>query len=146
MHVVVDTNVLISAVFFGGKPGQILDAWQKKKIELVISTEILAEYIDVLHRLSAKYPKVNVSQIITLIASFSLIVEARSLEEKVCEDPDDDKFIAAAIACSSNVIITGDAHLLDVSGYSGIEMMKPATFIKKYLSEQTNAAERRPGE
>jgi putative PIN family toxin of toxin-antitoxin system len=112
----------------------------------VISTEILAEYVDVLHRLSAKYPKVDVSQIITLIASFSLIVEARSLDEKVCEDPDDDKFIAAAIAGSSNVIITGDAHLLDVSGYSGIEMMKPATFIKKYLSEQTNAAERRPGE
>ncbi|NOQ22973.1 MAG: putative toxin-antitoxin system toxin component, PIN family [Candidatus Aegiribacteria sp.] len=146
MQVVVDTNVLISAVFFGGKPGQILDAWQKKKIELVISTEILAEYIDVLHRLSAKYPKVDVSQIITLIASFSLIVEARSLEEKVCEDPDDDKFIAAAIAGSSNVIITGDAHLLDVSGYSDIEMIEPAAFIEKYLSEQTNAAERRPGD
>ena len=58
MQVVVDTNVLISAVFFGGKPGQILEAWQQKKIELVISTEILAEYVDVLHRLSAKYPKV----------------------------------------------------------------------------------------
>ena len=143
MQVVVDTNVLISAVFFAGKPGQILDAWQKKKIELVISTEILAEYIDVLHRLSAKYPKVDVSQIITLITSFSLIVEARSLDEKVCEDPDDDKFIAAAIASSSNIIITGDAHLLDVSGYSGIEMIEPAAFIKKYLSELTNAAELR---
>lgn len=144
MKVVVDTNVLISAVFFGGKPGQILDAWQQKIIELVISTDILAEYVDVLHQLSAKYPKVDVSHIITLITSFGLIVEARELDEKVCEDPDDDKFIAAALESSSSVIITGDMHLLDVSGYAGIEMIEPSTFIKKYLSEQTNAAERRP--
>ena len=106
-------------------------------------SEILAEYVDVLHRLSAKYPKVDVSQIITMIASFSLIVEAQSLDENVCEDPDDDKFIAAAIAGSSNVIITGDAHLLDVSGYSGIEIIEPAAFIEKHLSEQTNPAELR---
>ena len=135
MRVVVDTNVLISAVFFGGKPGQILDAWQKKKIELVISTKILAEYVDVLHRIAVKYPKVDISQIITLITSFGLIIEARNLEEPVCEDPDDDKFIAAALESSSRVIITGDSHLLDVSGYSGIEMIQPAVFIKKYLSE-----------
>ncbi len=97
MQVAVDTNVLISAVFFGGKPGRILEAWQQKRIELVISTEILAEYVDVLHRLSAMFPKVDVSQIITLITSFGLIVEARDLNEQVCEDPDDDKFIAAAV-------------------------------------------------
>lgn len=135
MRVVVDTNVLISAVFFGGKPGQILDAWQKKKIELVISTEILAEYVDVLHRIAAKYPKVDVSQIITLITSFGLIVEAQDLDEQVCEDSNDDKFIDAALESSSRVIIKGDTHLLDVSGYSGIEMIQPAVFIKKYLSE-----------
>ena len=135
MRVVVDTNVLISAVFFGGKPGQILDAWQKKKIELVISTKILAEYVDVLHRIAVKYHKVDVSQIITLITSFGQIIETRNLEEPVCEDPDDDKFIAAALESSSRVIITGDSHLLDVSGYSGIEMIQPAVFIKKYLSE-----------
>jgi putative PIN family toxin of toxin-antitoxin system len=135
MRVVVDTNVLISAVFFGGKPGQILDAWQKKIIELVISTEILAEYVDVLHRIAAKYPKVDVSRIITLITSFGLIVEARDLEEPVCEDPTDDKFIAAALESSSRVIVTGDTHLLDVSGYSGIEMIQPAVFIEKYLTE-----------
>ena len=135
MRVVVDTNVLISAVFFGGKPEQIIDAWQKKKIELVISTKILAEYVDVLHRIAAKYPKVDVSRITTLITSFGLIIEARDLEEQVCTDSDDDKFIAAALASSSRVIITGDTHLLDVSGYSGIEMIQPAVFIKKYLSE-----------
>ncbi len=102
---------------------------------MVISTKILAEYVDVLHRIAAKYPKVDVSQIITLITSFGLIVEARDLEEPVCEDPTDDKFISAALESSSRVIITGDTHLLDVSGYSGIEIILPALFIKKYLSE-----------
>jgi predicted nucleic acid-binding protein len=70
-----------------------------------------------------------------LITSLGLIVEAQDLDKQVCEDPDDDKFIAAALESSSRVIITGDTHLLNVSGYSGIEMIQPAVFIEKYLSE-----------
>ncbi|MDX9980814.1 MAG: putative toxin-antitoxin system toxin component, PIN family [Lentisphaeria bacterium] len=51
MRVVLDTNVFISAVFFGGVPGKILDMWREGGIELLLSAEILAEYEDVARRL-----------------------------------------------------------------------------------------------
>jgi len=138
MQVVVDTNVLISAIFFGGKPELILEAWRTGKLDLLITEEILSEYVDVLHRISEKYPRVNISKIIPLITKCGILVEPQILNQIICEDPDDDKFIAAALGSLSSIIISGDKHLLDVSGYSGIEMIKPAAFVKKYLSEQSH--------
>jgi len=57
------------------------------------------------------------------------------------EDPDDDKFLAAALGGKAEAIISGDKHLLDVNGYTGIEVIGPSEFIEKYLSEQSNTAE-----
>ena len=136
MQVVVDTNVLISAIFFGGKPELILEAWRTGKLDLLITEEILSEYVDVLHRISEKYPRVDITKIIPLITKCGILIEPQILNQIICEDPDDDKFIAAALGSLSSIIISGDKHLLDVSGYSGIEMIKPAVFVKKYLSEQ----------
>ncbi len=45
MRVVLDTNVLISGIFFGGPPADILQAWRGKELELLISSEILAEAV-----------------------------------------------------------------------------------------------------
>jgi predicted nucleic acid-binding protein len=55
------------------------------------------------------------------------------LKEPVCEDPDDDKFIACALAGESKVILSGDKHLLRDSGYQGIEVLKSRDFVDKYL-------------
>lgn len=44
MRVIMDTNVLVSGIFFSGPPFQILNAWQQQKLQLVLSPEILAEY------------------------------------------------------------------------------------------------------
>ncbi len=55
------------------------------------------------------------------------------LEESVCEDPDDDKFFACTLASGSRVIISGDKHLLRVSGYEGIEVLKPREFVDRFL-------------
>ncbi|RKZ01438.1 putative toxin-antitoxin system toxin component, PIN family [Candidatus Fermentibacteria bacterium] len=61
MWVVIDTNVLISAIFFKGKPGIILEAWITGKLEIILSTDILNEYSEVIDRLSAKFPSVETS-------------------------------------------------------------------------------------
>ena len=68
------------------------------------------------------------------------IVEPESIGKQICEGPDDDKFLAAAISGEAEIIISGDKHLPDVNGYSGIENLRPAEFIDQYLSEQSNAA------
>ncbi|KXK15132.1 MAG: twitching motility protein PilT [Chloroflexi bacterium OLB14] len=58
------------------------------------------------------------------------------LKEPICEDPDDDKFFACALSSDSKIIISGDKHLLKVSGYEGVEVMKPRDFVDKYLAEE----------
>ena len=142
-RIVVDTNVLISAVFFKGKPDVILESWRTGSLEIVLSKEILHEYSEVLKRLSEKYPTIETSGILSVFATGCRILEPESIGKQICDDPDDDKFLAAAIGGEAETIISGDKHLLDVNGYSGIEILRPAEFIEKYLSEQSNAAERR---
>jgi len=51
------------------------------------------------------------------------------LESQVCEDPDDNKFIACAIAAKVKAIVSGDKHLLDISGYNNIVVLKPRKFV-----------------
>ena len=140
--IVVDTNVLISAVFFKGKPDIILEAWRTGKLEMILSHEILEEYSKVLERLSERYPSIDTSGILSMFTTGCRMIEpAEAIGKQICEDPDDDKFIAAAIGGEAETIISGDKHLLEVKGYSGIEVLRPAEFINQYLSEQSNAVE-----
>ena len=135
MRVILDTNVFISAVFFGGEPGKILKAWRDGEVLLVLSDEILKEYIDVLGRLEKQYPPIEAEPIIELLLAGSKIVSAPPLGDSVSSDPDDDKFIACAIAAKANVVVSGDKHLVSVDGYRGIRVVKPSEFVKEYLKK-----------
>jgi predicted nucleic acid-binding protein len=55
------------------------------------------------------------------------------LPERVCVDPEEDKFLACALASGSNLVVSGDRHLLQVSGYQNIEVLKPRDFLDKHL-------------
>lgn len=133
MRVVLDTNVFISGVFFKGSPYQILAAWQEGGIELVISTEILDEYRRVGEILAAEHPQINLWPMLEFVVQNAAVYSAPPLDESVCEDPDDDKFLACALAGGCPVIVSGDKHLLKVSGYRNIIVMKPRDFVDRYL-------------
>ena len=134
MRVILDTNVLVSVIFFSGPPLQILNAWRDKKLQLVISTDILAEYQRVAVILGEKYPQVDLHPILDLLTVNSDIVEAPPLAESVSADSDDEMFIACALASNTKFIVSGDKHLLDVNGYQDIEILKPRPFIDAYLT------------
>jgi len=68
---------------------------------------------------------------------FNDLVRAPALPAPVCDDPDDDKFLACALASKTGVIISGDRHPLEVSGYRGITIMKPREFADHYLETQS---------
>jgi uncharacterized protein len=55
------------------------------------------------------------------------------LDEAVCDDPDDDKFFECAIAGGANLIVSGDKHLLKISDYKGIKVVRPRQFVDEYL-------------
>ncbi|MBP9145752.1 MAG: putative toxin-antitoxin system toxin component, PIN family [Thermoanaerobaculia bacterium] len=68
MRIVLDTNVFVSAVFFGGLPGRILEAWRDGRVQLVLSAEILAEYQRVGQILSTDHAGVHLEPFLGLLA------------------------------------------------------------------------------
>lgn len=134
MRIVLDTNVFISAVFFGGLPFRILGAWRDGKVTLALSIEILEEYQRVGRTLAKKFPGVDLDPILDLLAVSAELVSAPDLPEPVCEDPEDDKFLACALAVRSKHIVSGDRHLLKVSPYCGVHILSPRAFVESYLA------------
>ncbi|MGD0584812.1 MAG: putative toxin-antitoxin system toxin component, PIN family [Oryzomonas sp.] len=133
MRVILDKNVFVSGIFFAGPPYQILKAWDDGKLKLVISPEILEEYLRVVGELAKQFPSIDVGKFIELVTIKAEMVHAESLSEPVCIDRDDDKFLACALAGKSKVIVSGDKQLLHVSGFRGIQVLKPREFIDEYL-------------
>ena len=133
MKIVLDTNVLISGIFFSGLPGKILQSWHSRKFQLAVSIEIIEEYLNVAERLANSYAGVEYEEILDLIVQNAQLVQAADLPEPVCEDPDDDKFLACARASNTKIIVSGDRDLLNVSGYCGIQVLTPRIFVTKLL-------------
>jgi uncharacterized protein len=133
LKVVMDTNVFVSGVFFSGPPYQILKAWQSGDFELVVSQEILDEYQRVGEILAEERPTVDLNPILNFVLEHAKVYESAALNEPVCEDPDDDKFFACALASGSKLVISGDKHLLKVSRYQGIQVLKPRECVDTYL-------------
>ena len=133
MKIVLDTNVFVSGVFFTGPPYQILSAWRKQNLQIIISLEILDEYYRIGEELSVQFPDADLNPILELVTTKAELIEAAKLNETVCDDPDDDKFFACAIAGGVKLIVSGDKHLLKMSGYQGIKVVRPRQFVEEYL-------------
>jgi putative PIN family toxin of toxin-antitoxin system len=133
VRIVLDTDVFVSGVFFKGIPSRILAAWAQGKVQLVVCEEILEEYERVGEVLSEGFPGVELGPILELLVMKAELTSTVSLPEPVCEDPDDDKFLACAIASGCSVVVSGDKHLLKVSGYRGVIVLKPREFHRLYL-------------
>jgi putative PIN family toxin of toxin-antitoxin system len=133
LKIVMDTNVFVSGVFFTGPPYQVLMACQSGKFELVVSREILEEYRRVGQILAEDHPKVDLNPVLKFVIEHAKVYRPVKLKAPICEDPDDDKFITCALASRSKVVVSGDRHLLKVSGYRGIEVLKPREFVNRFL-------------
>lgn len=134
MRVILDTNVFVSGIFFTGPPHQILKAWRNGELTLVISAEILEEYQRVSAALTEQFPAIDLKPVVEFIMVHAEMVAAPPLLEPVCTDPDDDKFLACAVTGNARLIVSGDKHLLQVSGYQGVQVLKPRQFVDDYLA------------
>ncbi|MDG5816642.1 putative toxin-antitoxin system toxin component, PIN family [Chitinispirillales bacterium ANBcel5] len=130
MKIVLDTNVLVSGIFWGGIPFKILEHWMQNRFELIISREILDEYQRTLIKISKGKNDTLVDQWMLLITEFSHIINTKR-RFRLSADPDDDKFIECAVAGSAKYIVSGDSHLLDIGTVLDIPIMPPSEFLKK---------------
>lgn len=119
--------------FSATPPSHILKSWERKQLQIVLSQEILNEYMLVAEDICLKYPMVDISPIIYLITIYAQFIDTKDIKISVCEDPDDDKFIECAIAGKCNIVVSGDRHLLKLAGYKGIKILEPRDFLEQYL-------------
>ncbi|MBD3243754.1 MAG: putative toxin-antitoxin system toxin component, PIN family [Chitinivibrionales bacterium] len=90
MDVVVDTNVLVSGVFWGGKPGKVLEKWSDNAFELVATPPILDEYLRVPTELTARQPELAEEWTDLLLQHARIVDSTRRV--RMCRDPDDDMY------------------------------------------------------
>ena len=135
MKVTVDTNTLISATFWHGDSEKIIIKAEDKKIELILSRDIINEYSDVLGydeiKDKIKNKKLEMRYSVGKITSISKIVEPLEKLDVVKEDPDDNKVLECAKEGKVDYIITQDNHLLKLKSFEGIEILNPCEFLKK---------------
>ncbi|MBI5681881.1 MAG: putative toxin-antitoxin system toxin component, PIN family [Deltaproteobacteria bacterium] len=131
--VVIDTNVIISAFGWYGKPGEIIKLATTGKIKNFISLEMLAEL-----RKVVAYPKLNFSEtlqaeIIETVFSVSSIVSINESVNIIVDDPPDNRVLECALSANVDFIISGDKHLLNLKAFQGIEILSPEDFLAEAL-------------
>ena len=133
IRVVIDTNVTVFSVLFGGIPGELIPLWKSARIMPLASKEIIDEYIKVL-----TYPKFELSEaeinyiLYNEILPYFDIINIKHSPIIIKDDLSDDKFIHCAKAGKVGVIISGDQHLLSLKTYQKIKILTPAEFLSNY--------------
>lgn len=124
-RILLDTNVLVSAYGFGGRPRALLDAVLVGEHELVTSPVLLAELARTLYSvLGWDHPHVR-SAIDQLIRVCDIAEPATAIH--VCRDPADDRVLECAAAGAAELIVTGDEDLLVLGEYEGIRIVRVST-------------------
>jgi uncharacterized protein len=135
MRVVLDTNIVVSALIWGGVPYRLLQLAQAGDIQIVTSPVLIAELADVLSRshLAARIAAQDISpiELATQYQTFTLLVSPTSIPAVINDDPDDDHVLACAVAGHADLIVSGDKHLLSLGGqYNGIPIVKAGDAVR----------------
>ena len=127
MKVVLDTNVVISGIFWKGAPHHILKAWAEGRFELVVSKNILDEYVSVIRRIDTEGDLAE-KWAVYLTDRAAVVEDTEVL--KLARDPDDDMFINTAIVSKARFVVSGDDDLLSLKGESPVRVITPHVFLK----------------
>jgi putative PIN family toxin of toxin-antitoxin system len=133
VRVVLDTNVMVSALLFQGRLSKIVDLWKEGKIVPLLSRDTFNELKTVL-----EYPKFSLTagEIKNIIEDevlpFFEIVEEAGKIGRICRDAEDDKFIVCAVSGAADFIISGDNDLLDIGKYKSIKIINASELLKKF--------------
>jgi putative PIN family toxin of toxin-antitoxin system len=136
-RVVADTNVLVSALQFGGKPKQLLDLAADVQVDLAVSEAIIGETLRVLKDKFNREPEwlAEADRQLRVIAR---VVEPIESIQAVVADPTDDRVLECAVAAEAEVIVSGDTHLLGLGSFRGIQIQRVAAFVDRVQDDAQN--------
>jgi len=134
MKIVLDTNVIISGLFWNGLPGKVLEKALKEHT-LCFTSETLTELKTTLlyPKFASHFQKLDftIDEFLTQITENALVVsEPLQKISVIKEDPSDNKFLACAISCQASFIVSGDNHLLKLKNFKNIPIVQPKEFLK----------------
>ena len=134
MRIVIDTNVLISGVFFGGLPRKILSSVVNRETTACATTEIINEYEEIVQEMiERKSGHIDKIILAPLIKAMEIIEPISHVE--VCRDPDDDKFLECAKDSHALFIVSGDKDLLVIGKYEDIQIVTAKDFCERNFPE-----------
>ena len=132
MKIVIDTNVIASAIFFGGRPKELIEHLVYRRVDAYASTEIISEYRETIEELSERYPnRPNNIPLTDILFTMKMVEPTTHVD--ICRDPDDNKFIDCAIDGGCIYIVSGDKDLLSLKSYGDIEIVTVSDFLTKYF-------------
>jgi len=134
LRVVLDTSTVVSGVI-GGISAEVIDLLREGAFQAIVSEEILQEYAEVLRRPRFGFPSWVVTDILNFLATQSIRVTPRTSVRMIVEDPDDNKFLEAALAGQADYILSGDNHLLRLETFEGIPIIGSRQFLQLIRGE-----------
>ena len=132
INVVFDTNVVVSAIFWRGDSRECLKLWAKRRFHLAITGPIFEEYSEIARRVGREIPDVNPQPWLKWIERKAKVYEPSRLESTPSRDPDDDPFLACALASDAKSVVSKDKDLLVLEKPFGIEIMTPRQFLAQF--------------
>ena len=130
MRVVIDTNVLLSALR-GGSTRTILDALIARRFDLLTSEPLMRELRNVLSRpewLNALEPSACHELLSTIGEAATFVIPTQRIT--ACRDPEDDALLECALDGRADVLMTGDKDLLALTPFRGLRILRPSEFLR----------------
>ena len=138
LRVVVDTNVYISALNFGGVPDKVLEFARRGQIELFISTPIVEEIASVLIR-KFHWPPNRTREAIAIIRQFAQGMEPKKKLSVIRADESDNRVLECDLAAKASIIVSGDSHLRDLASFEGVRILSSRAFVDAVKDSSSSA-------
>ena len=122
MRVILDTNVIVSALVGHGKPRRLLTKLSEGH-EIVSSKQMLAELEDVLSRSRFEFTRRQINEFLLIMVRGTTMATVTDFPEIITEDPDDNIVLATASEGQAGYIVSGDKHQLKLKEYRGIKIV-----------------------
>ena len=132
IRAVLDTNIIISALLFGGSASTLVPGWQHRRFALLASKPLVMEYIRVLHYAKFHLTSDEVRYVLEEeLLPFIAPVKATRPPRVIHADPSDNQVLACAVAGKAEIIVSGDHHLLEVERYRRIPILPLSAFLQQ---------------
>jgi len=135
IRIVLDTNVIVSALVFGGVPRAVLELAEAGQCEFFYSEAIQTEVQRVLAE-KFDWPPAVLQRVLPDLWRSGELVSPQIVVRAVPDDPDDNRILECALAADSSLIISGDRHLLALQTYKSVSIVSPRQFLETYLQGQ----------